>query len=146
MCREDNVYNVQRRSLPPLHLAMGHSLPCVEKRHSPPCTEKESVSSTQGIGNTLCPLHREGVCDPLRREEGHTLLCGDKDYVNLSVGKRGTHSPLQREAISLPRYRTETLSLLHRVFSLQRIECPSVIWRGGRLLLCTKERVSSLDR
>ena len=90
---------------------MGHSLPCVEKQHSPLCREKESVSSTQGIGklsrlyrqdipakrrglpprliaeghsllyveNALSPLHREGVCDPLCREEEHTLLCGEND-------------------------------------------------------------------
>ena len=31
-------------------------------------------------------------------------------------------------------------------FSPQRIECPFAICRGGKLLLCTEERVSSLDR
>ena len=63
---------------------------------------------------------------PLHLAEGHSLRCVEKTMSTM--------------------YRTETLSLLHRVFSPQRIDCPSVICRRGRLLICSKERVSSLDR
>ena len=72
-------------------------------------------------------MRRDGLDLPLYGEERHTLRCNERQSL-----------------FSL--YRTETLSLLHREFSPQMIECPSVICRSGRPLLCTKERVSSLDK
>ena len=67
--------------MPPLHLAMGHSLPCMEKGHSPLCTIKGSVSSTHGIGK-LSRLYRQDIPSFVKRRdlpprliaEGHTLL------------------------------------------------------------------------
>ena len=98
---EDTLSSVQRRSLPPLHLAMGHYLPCMEKGHSPICTIKGSVSSTHGIGK-LSRLYRQDIPSFVKRRdlpprliaEGHPLLYVENTLAPLYKQGGGAFSPL----------------------------------------------------
>ena len=74
--REESLCSIYRRhslfctekELAFLHLAMGHSLPCMGKGHSPLCTIKGSVSSTHGIGK-LSRLYRQDIPSFVKRRD-----------------------------------------------------------------------------
>ena len=107
--REESLCPIYRRhslfctekELAFLHLAMGHSLPCMEKGHSPLCTIKGSVSSTHGIGK-LSRLYRQDIPSFVKRRDlpprliaqGHPLLYVENTLAPLYKEGGGAFSPL----------------------------------------------------
>ena len=106
------------KSKPPLHIAEGHSLGCVEKTMLP-CTEKESASCTDSKG-TLCAWCRKDAPSSLYRE-GVTLL-------------------YTRHREISPLYREDTSS------SVQRWYQAPLLVAEGHSLLCVEYTLTPLHR